>query len=202
VAEQHLGKVVQCGRCRRSFATRVDPAPVTRVEALRLDIAVATSPSYEQGLWVQHQVACNLDKRQEQAGLILASDPLVRSLGAQLLPGVANTDAEQAVAAVLRAADRGQLDTWACVVVIHEGEAHLGQIGGVHLHHCRAGRLVPITLQPGVSRLKLAAGDWLLLVDGELAPSALPKEMAAASAEQLAQQLVGDTSAVLAVRCY
>jgi hypothetical protein len=154
---------------------------------------------------MQHQVCCNLDRRQEQAGLILASGPLLDTLGTTLLPlldrlpNSTSKDVEQAIASLLRTTAGSPANTWAAVVMIHEGEAHAGEVGAGHVYHIHAGRLVP-----AASRFKLAAGDWLLLAEGELTQAALPRDMAARSADPLAQQLVGGSTVgtVLAVRCY
>jgi serine/threonine protein phosphatase PrpC len=134
VAEQHLGKLLQCGHCARTFTTRADPASGSMVGPVRLEIGAATSagrvrPQNEDSFLVQHLVWSNLDDRQELAVLVVAdgmggaaagdraSGLTIRTVAATLAPlvnGALNgsykdagaAKAAEAVAAALRTANR------------------------------------------------------------------------------------------------
>ena len=93
-------------------------------------------------------------------------------------------------------------------MVIGDGQAHIRHAGDGRVYHQRAGRLAQITRdRAALSSLKLAAGDWLLVIRNSLDATALQTEIAqiSSSAVQLAQQLIErgdrDQGMVVAVRC-
>jgi hypothetical protein len=201
VAEQHLGVPVQCGRCCRTFTTRTDAAPL-----VRLDIGAAASPDKADSFLVQRLSWYNLDQWHELAVLALADG----SEGAALAPllnkvlnGTANDAAgvPEAVIAALPGAN--------VAVVIGDGHAHIRHAGDGSVYHQRAGRLAQVTRdRAALSSLKLAAGDWLLVIRNGPDAMALQTEIAqtSSSAVELAQQLIErggrDHCTVVAVRCY
>ncbi len=209
VAEQHLGVPVKCGRCARTFTTRAD-------SSIRLDIGVAVSPGgacQEDSFLVHHLVCCNLEERHELAVLGIAGGR-IDTMNAALTPllnsflGGPSKDAARVSEAI--AACKG-IDATAAVVVVWDGQVHIGQVGECRVSHQCAGQLVQITRDP----LKLAAGDWLMVASASLHThmdtAALQDEIAKAtsSADQLAQQLAerasqrgSDNCTVVTVRCY
>ena len=212
VAEQHLGVPVQCGRCGRSFTTRGETAAPPR-----LDIAAASAGRSADSFLVQHLVSTNLDERRELAVLVIAGDQEVRTLSAALAPLLSNflsgtaQDASSVAEAVVAALQDGPDMT---VLVIADGQACLARAGDGGVHHLRGGQIVPVA--PNLSaRLKLAAGDWLLVAGAGLytyldAP-AIQTEIAGSDvAAEAVQQLVEranqgggrDSVVVLAIRCY
>jgi hypothetical protein len=199
VAEQHLGVPLQCGRCRRTFTTRADAAPL-----VRLDIGAAASPDKADSFLVQRLSWCNLDQWHEWAVLALA-DGLEGAARASLLSKIVNGTAKdvagvsEAVIAALPGAN--------VAVVIGDGQAHIRHAGDGRVYHQRTGRLAQVTRdRTALSSLKLAAGDWLLVIRNGPDATALQAEIAQtpSSAVQLAQQLIerGGNSTVVAVRCY
>jgi predicted Zn finger-like uncharacterized protein len=213
VAEQHLGVPVRCGRCGRSFTTRAEAA-----SSLRFDVGAASAPEgagNNNGFLVRHLVSCNRDARQDQVGLIVAAEPMLRGMAAVLLPlldrlrSESNKDAaaiEQSLAAALREVESKAPGKWAAAVLIHDGETYLGQVGASRIYHYRTAGLVQPRFAPLTTRLRLAAGDWLVLTDSGLSPDALRAEIAAAaSAAELAQRLIersGNNATAAAVRGY
>lgn len=210
VAEQYLGVPVQCGRCGRSFTTRGEMA----APPLRLDIASAGRDAG--GFLVQHLICTNLDERRELAVLAIAGEQEVGTLRAALAPLLSNflngtvRDASSAAEAVAAALENGPDSN---VLVIADGQACLAHAGEGRVHHLRGGQLVPVA--PNVStRLKLAAGDWLLLAGAGLhtrldAPAIQTEIAGAQDALQAAQKLTEranqrgrDNFVVLAVRGY
>jgi hypothetical protein len=209
VAEQHLGVPVQCGRCARTFTTRADPAAArppadpAAPPLVRLDVGGASPGQVcqrkEDSFLVQQLSWCNLDELHELAVLVIGNGKGSAAAAlAPLLSKVLNGTARDAIAvsdaiaAALRDAN--------AVVVIWDGQVHIGPAGDCRVYHQRAGRLVQVTHQ-----LKLAVGDWLLVACEGLDAAALQAEIAkpSSSAVQRAQQLVersGQT--VIVVRCY
>jgi len=202
VAEQHLGVPVQCGRCGRAFTTRVDPATPS-ASPLRLDVGAASPGQMHQHnedcYLVQQLSWCNLDEWHEVAVLVIANgiDGAAAAL-APLLSRALNGTARDA-AGVPEAIAAARRETNA-VVVLWDGQAHIGHTGDCQVYHQRSGRLVQVTNQ-----LQLAAGDWLLVACDGLDAATLQAESAKTSSSALhrVQQLVersGQT--VIAVRCY
>lgn len=202
VAEQHLGVPLQCGRCRRTFTTRADAAPL-----VRLDIGAAASPDKAASFLVQRLSWCKLDQWHEWAVLVLADGSegaALVSLLSKALNGTAKDAAgvSEAIFAALPGAN--------VAVVIGDGQAHIRHDGDGRVYHQRAGRLTQVTRDRAtLSSLKLAAGDWLLMIRNGLDATALQTEIAqtsSSSAVQLAQQLIERSGrnhcAVVAVRCY
>jgi len=218
VAEQHLGVPLKCGRCAQTFTTRADavgvaPAASTVAPVVRLDLGAATSTGRvrqdtENSFLVQHLVCTNLDERRELAVLVIAADRGAAAAGAALTPLLSNVlsgtskDATEVIAACKT---RG---TTATVVVVWDGQVHIGHIGDCRIYHQRAGQLMQVTREP----MKLAAGDWLIVTGDGLNASVLQGEIAKASlsAAHQAQLLVeraaqldgSDNCIVVAVRCY
>ncbi len=140
VSEQHLGVLVQCGRCGRTFTTRADPTtpapPTGLAEApVRLDIGAATSPGRvrernEDSFLVQHLMWSNLDEAHELAVLVVAdgmggaaagdraSGLVIRTAGAVLAPMLSNVlsgtfaDVAGAAAAVAAALREANRAVW------------------------------------------------------------------------------------------
>ncbi len=230
VAEQHLGKPVQCGRCARTFTTRGEQAGAAPV---RLDIGVATSPGRvrprnEDSFLVQHLVWCNLDQRHEVAVLIVADGMggavagdrvrglVIRAAGAALAPllaDVLNGSAQDASAVSEAITACKGVGAAVAVAVVWDGRVHVGRVGDCRVYQQRGGRLTQILRD---QTLVLAAGDWLVLAcDGRhahLDENVLQTEIARAvpSAVQVAQQLVeradqlggSDNCTVVVARCY
>jgi hypothetical protein len=200
VAEQHLGVPLQCGRCRRTFTTRADAAPL-----VRLDIGAA-SPDKTASFLVQRLSWCNLDQWHELAVLALADglEGAARaSLWSKALNGTAKDVAgvPEAVIAALPGAN--------VAVVIGDGQAHIRHAGDGRVYHQRAGRLAQVTHdRAALSSLKLTVWDWLLVIRNGPDATALQAEIAqtSSSAVQLAQQLIErggrNHGTVIAVRCY
>lgn len=201
VAEQHLGVPVQCGRCRRTFTTRAETAPL-----VRLDIGAAASPGNEGSFLVQRLSWCNLDQWHELAVLAIADDlngVAAASLLGKVLNGTAkdNAGVAETVLAALPAVNVG--------VVIWDGQAHIRRAGACAIFHQRAGQLAPVAGdRTTASSLKLAVGDWLMMIRGGPDAATLEAEIArtSSSAVQIAQQLIEcagrENRTVLAVRCY
>jgi serine/threonine protein phosphatase PrpC len=212
VAEQHLGVPVQCGRCGRSFTTRGE----TAAPPLRLDIAAASTDQGTDGFLVQHLVCINLDERRELAVLAIAGEQGVDTLSAALVPLLSNflsgtlRDVSSAAEAVAAALPDGPDRT---VLVIADGQACLAHAGDGRAHHLRGGQLVPVAANVS-TRLKLAAGDWLLVAGAGLhthldAPAIQAEIAGSQDARQAAQKLIErirqhgrDNCVVIAVRCY
>lgn len=212
VAEQHLGVPVQCGRCGRSFTTRGE----TAAPPLRLDIAAASTGQSADAFLVQHLVCTNLDERRELAVLTIAGEQGVGTLSAALASLLSNfrngtvRDASSAAEAVAAAVQDGLDRT---VLVIADGQACLAHAGAGRVHHLRGGQLVPAAMNIS-TRLKLAAGDWLLLAGAGLhthldAPAIQTEIAGAQDTLQATQKLIErirqhgrDNGVVLAIRCY
>src|SRR5262249_32482009 len=155
-----------------------------------LDIGVAASPDKAARFLAQRMSWCNLDQRHELAVLALADGSEGSALASSLskvLNGTAKDVAgiPEAIFAALPGAN--------VAVVIGDGQAHIRHADNGRVYHQRGGRLAQITGNRAVlSSLKLAAGDWLLLIRNGPDATALQTEIAqtSSSAVELAQQLV------------
>jgi predicted Zn finger-like uncharacterized protein len=202
VAEQHLGVPVKCGRCARTFTTRADPG----APAVRLDLGAAAapgclSPRDEEPFLVQHLVYSNLDERHELALLAIADGAVMRTVTAALTPLLSSVLSGASKDVEAFTASCKNLSATATVIVVWDGQVHLGCLGNGRLSHQRAGQRIEVTRDP----MKLAAGDWLFVTGDALSVSALQGEIAKASssAADLSQRLVeGAGGTVIAVRCY
>lgn len=230
IAEQHLGAAVKCGRCGRAFTTTVPP--------LRLDVGGAAKGD---GFMVRQLAWCNLDERHEAAVLAIAGDLgrdragdiVVRAFDAALTPLLndlfngANRDIMAYISAALRQANRAVWQDSACkgtgasaaVVVVRDGQVHIGHVGACRVYHHNGGRLTQLSrdgaaalgkapqVETSVQQLKLASADWLLLLRAGLDAAALQAEIAqSSSATQLARRILerpgNDNRTVAVLRCY
>jgi hypothetical protein len=204
VAEQHLGVPVQCGRCSRSFTTRADAASagpaLVRLEVGASTAPYRTGPRNEDHFLVRQLSWCNLDERHELVVVAITKDrssaaaalaPLLNNL---LNGTVQDVDIPDAIVAAQSEAK--------AVVVICDSQVHVGQVAAYRVYHQRGDRLAQVT-----PPLKLAGGDWLLVIGGGSQPDAamIQAEIArsSSSAVQLAQQLAERSDGpVVALRCF
>jgi hypothetical protein len=199
VAEQHLGVPVKCGRCGRSFTTRVD----TSLQPVRLDIGAASTRRF----LAHHLVYWNLDERHELAVLVLADGPGLGDAAAALAPLLAsflNGTSQDTAGTTQCIAAACKNQNTAAIAIICDGLVSIGGVGECPIYHQRGSRLMRLQRDP----VKLAAGDWLVLASADsqhpLDESALQREIVAAtpSAEALAEHLSQGSSTIIAVRCY
>lgn len=199
VAEQYLGVPVKCGRCGRSFTTRVDVS----TQRVRLDIAAGSAGRF----LAQHVVYWNLDQRHELAVLVIAGDPGLDAVATALAPLLAHflngarPDAAGAAESIAAASENPS----AALVVIWDGQVSIGGSGEHPIYHHSGGRLTRLRREP----VKLAAGDWLVLTGDDSHPpldeAAWQRQIAASSSAVTLMEhpLPGaSSSTILTVRCY
>ncbi len=209
VAEQHVGKPVQCGRCSRTFTTRPSaqghgPPPVPR-----LDIGAAASDgSFQTDCFlVRHLAWTQLEERHELGVLVIAASPMVRTVCAALSPllrnalGGTNKEAAGVPEVIAGVLETNQPVGNAAVVVAWDGQVYIGRGCGCFLFHYHGGQLSEIPAERPSQR-SIVSDDWIVATSegspAKMDPNSIQEDMTKLPcAGRLAQQWAERSGAVV-----